>query len=188
MRDSSVSEGESVSYQDGESTGVHTTEVATTDESAMSAPLPTDLLLALSQALPQQVPAADAPVLQSTDAESGVLTDEVLPVVDQERETVSFVMPTGTSPASAKMPETESATGSRLAPDSLSGLVSEAEQNPILSDTFLRAGGQDVSISQEATFKILTQQVINGLGCALPVQKFPRPIIEHRLHTRNVPS
>ncbi len=28
------------------------------------------------------------------------------------------------------------------------------------------------------TFKILTQQVMNGLGWAVPVQNFPRPIIE----------
>lgn len=37
-------------------------------------------------------------------------------------------------------------------------------------------------------FKILTQQVMNGLGWAVPVQNFPRPIIEQRLHTRNVSS
>ena len=40
----------------------------------------------------------------------------------------------------------------------------------------------------QGTFKILTQQVMNGLGWALPVQNCPWPIIEHRLDTHNIPS
>jgi hypothetical protein len=42
--------------------------------------------------------------------------------------------------------------------------------------------------SSPGTFKILTQQVMNGLGWAVPVQNFPQSIVEQRLHTLNFSS
>ena len=35
-------------------------------------------------------------------------------------------------------------------------------------------------------FKILTQQVVKSMSRAVPVQNFPWPIVEHRLHTFNL--
>ncbi len=35
----------------------------------------------------------------------------------------------------------------------------------------------------EGAFKILTQQLVKSMSRAVPVQDFPWPIVEHRLHT-----
>ena len=35
-------------------------------------------------------------------------------------------------------------------------------------------------------FKILAQQLVKGMGRTVPVQNFPGPIIEHRLHALNL--
>lgn len=41
--------------------------------------------------------------------------------------------------------------------------------------------------SRLCAFKILAQQVVKGMSWTVPVQNFPRPIVEHRLHAFDLP-
>ena len=53
-----------------------------------------------------------------------------------------------------------------------------------------QVGGEFITPSNQkiflGAFKILTQQLVKSMSRAVPVQDFPWPIVEHRLHTFNL--